>query len=124
MAQCPQCPSAPWLCWSCLSPLKITPKTPTGRCINRSCHLVNTLLTCDTITDNTYLQGCPVFRACPKCRCLLMHSSGCKFATCQSCKHKFCFVCLQPASECRKDNHLYFLPSCSKPRASRQIFHS
>ncbi|KAL4659927.1 hypothetical protein GN956_G206 [Arapaima gigas] len=113
--QCSQLPESHLFCRFCLAPWKPIQKDGVEHCSNRSCELVYTLLICDTINNpNSYVHGCPVFRACPQCYCLMMHVDGCNNVTCPSCRHQFCFICLQSS-----DSHLGF---CRKPLASRQRF--
>ncbi|XP_028839896.1 ankyrin repeat and IBR domain-containing protein 1-like isoform X2 [Denticeps clupeoides] len=121
--QCLTCPGGPGFCWLCLCPWQ--GPADGGVCPNQSCHLVSTLLGCGVVTDPaSRVWGCPVFRACPGCRGLIAHGSGCKYVRCraEACRHSFCFVCLRPSGECRKDAALYWSLSCSRPRAGRQVF--
>ncbi|XP_076867022.1 uncharacterized protein LOC143518425 isoform X2 [Brachyhypopomus gauderio] len=121
LLRCPRCPGARLLCGQCLY---LCPMG-TPSCANQSCQLVSILLTCEKVTDpKSRVHGCPLFRACPGCRSLMMHERGCKYVTCAKCKHKFCFVCLRASAECRKDPSVYWLLSCSQPRAARQRFHT
>ncbi|XP_062392379.1 E3 ubiquitin-protein ligase ARIH2-like [Sardina pilchardus] len=112
----------PHLCATCLSPWQGPPGV-LGRCANKRCAVVGTLLTCGLVTDPTSkVKGCPEFRACPKCCSLLMHSCGCKYVICSQCSHTFCYICLSDSEECRKDKDLYWSLTCSKPTAGRQWF--
>ncbi|KAI4879490.1 hypothetical protein NFI96_034365 [Prochilodus magdalenae] len=116
--QCPQCPASRALCEQCLYPC-----SKTSSCTNKSCQLVSVLLTCDQVTDPlSKVKGCPMFRACPKCRNLMMHDRGCKYVTCLKCQHRYCFICLESTDECRKDTTKYWSLTCAKPRAARQRF--
>ncbi|XP_056601777.1 uncharacterized protein LOC130419235 [Triplophysa dalaica] len=117
LLQCTQCPTAPFLCGSCLYPCT----TDSATCTNNMCPLVSTLLTCGLVSDpKSKVFECPEFRACPKCRSLIIHVSGCKFVRCHSCKHRFCFICLQ--DDCCNDVEKYWSLTCKKPRAQRQRF--
>lgn len=117
LLQCTQCPTAPFLCGSCLYPCT----TDSATCTNNMCPLVSTLLTCGLVSDpKSKVFECPEFRACPKCHSLIIHVSGCKFVSCNSCKHRFCFICLQ--DDCCKDVEKYWSLTCKKPRAQRQRF--
>ncbi|XP_043095030.1 E3 ubiquitin-protein ligase dbl4 isoform X1 [Puntigrus tetrazona] len=117
LLQCTRCPSTQLLCGSCLYP------TTSAACTNKLCPLVSTLLTCDLVSDSkSKVYGCPTFRACPKCHNLIMHEKGCKFVTCRSCLHRFCFICLQ--GDCSKDKEKYWNLFCKNPRAKRQRFMS
>ncbi|KAG5284028.1 hypothetical protein AALO_G00022160 [Alosa alosa] len=113
VTQCINCPTKPYLCATCFSPWQGSPGV-LGHCANKRCAVVGNLLTCGLITDpNSPVKGCPEFRACPKCYCLLMHNNkGCNNVTCLQCHHDFCYICLS-SEEC--DTH-------SKP-AARQRFH-
>ncbi|KAI1898792.1 hypothetical protein AGOR_G00076010 [Albula goreensis] len=76
--QCPQCPPPRQLCWACLSPWLFPNEAGAGHCSNGSCGLVAMLLNCDIVTDpKSKVYGCPLFRACPKCHGLIMHTKGC-----------------------------------------------
>ncbi|XP_036404327.1 uncharacterized protein DDB_G0292642-like [Megalops cyprinoides] len=120
--RCPRCPQS-HLCWSCLSPWCFPSEAGAGHCGNRSCDVVAVLLSCDTVTDPmSSVFGCPVFRACPKCHGLIMHTTGCKYVWCPNCDHNFCFICLQKASRCCRHEDMYFSLSCKKQRAARQRF--
>ncbi|KAL1274940.1 hypothetical protein QQF64_027754 [Cirrhinus molitorella] len=117
LLQCTRCPTAQLLCGSCLYPCT------SAACTNKLCPLVSTLLTCEVVSDPlSTVLGCPTFRACPKCHNLIMHEEGCKFITCTSCFHHFCFICLQ--DDCSKDEEKYWELTCTKPRAERQRFMS
>ncbi|KAG9281942.1 putative E3 ubiquitin-protein ligase RNF144A-B [Astyanax mexicanus] len=117
--QCPPCPAAHPLCEQCLYPCL---SKGTATCTNNSCHLVATLLSCDLVTDpKSQVKGCPVFRACPKCHNLMMHTAGCKYVACTQCRHAFCFICLQNKAQCIGDIDHWSL-TCSKPTAPRQRF--
>nr|XP_015195938.1 PREDICTED: E3 ubiquitin-protein ligase HEL2-like [Lepisosteus oculatus] len=110
-------------CWSCHSRWPVPECASPGQCANSSCELVATLLTCPTVTDfSSKVYGCPIFRSCPRCHSLIMHEKGCKYVRCQSCRHSFCFICLERSRICRKDEELYFSLMCKKPRAKRQTF--
>ncbi|XP_036378960.1 probable E3 ubiquitin-protein ligase RNF144A [Megalops cyprinoides] len=122
-SQCSQMPQLHHFCTSCLSPWLPSSEASGGCCSNRSCQVVSTLLTCDTVKDpQSRVFGCPVFRACPKCYSLIMHTKGCKYVTCPTCHHRFCFMCLQRSEECQKAKDLYWSLSCTKPMAERQRF--
>ncbi|XP_016401458.1 cullin-9-like [Sinocyclocheilus rhinocerous] len=117
LLQCTRCPTIQLLCGSCLYPCT------SAACTNKLCPLVSTLLTCEVVSDpKSKVLGCPMFRACPKCHNLIMHEKGCKFVTCTSCFHRFCFICLQ--NDCSKDHANYWNLTCTKPRAERQRFMS
>lgn len=117
LLQCTRCPAAPLLCGSCLYPCN----SESPACTNNLCPLVATLLTCGVVSDlKSKVFGCPEFRACPKCHNLIIHASGCKFVRCLSCKHRFCFICLQ--DDCSTDREKYWSLTCKKPRAQRQRF--
>ncbi|XP_066514980.1 E3 ubiquitin-protein ligase DDB_G0292642 [Hoplias malabaricus] len=123
LLQCPKCPSGQLLCEQCLYPCSYSSDINTTTCTNKSCHLVSTLLKCDLVTDPlSRVRGCPQFRACPMCHSLLMHERGCKYISCQMCKHRFCFICLNSRQECEVDLVHYWSLTCSKPRAARQRF--
>lgn len=115
LLQCTRCPTTQLICGSCLYPCT------SAACTNKMCPLVFTLLTCDLVSDpQSRVFGCPMFRACPKCHDLIMHEIGCKFVSCTSCFHRFCFICLE--GDCRKDKANYWKLTCTKPRAERQRF--
>lgn len=117
LLQCTRCLTTQLLCGSCLYPCT------SAACTNKLCPLVSTLLTCDLVSDPlSRVFGCPMFRACPKCHNLIMHEKGCKFVTCTSCFHWFCFICLQ--SDCYNDEANYWKLTCTKLRAERQRFMS
>jgi len=42
-------------------------------------------------------------KSCPRCNAVIEKSGGCSHMKCYSCRHQFCFVCLQPtrATHCR-----------------------
>jgi len=110
-----QCLTTQLLCSSCLYPCT------SDACTNKLCPLVSTLLNCEVVSDpKSKVLGCPMFRACPKCHNLIMHEKGCKFVKCTSCKHTFCFICLQ--DDCSKDPAHYWSLTCTKQRAERQRF--
>lgn len=117
LLQCTRCPTSQLLCGSCLYP------RTSAACTNKLCPLVSTLLTCEVVSDPiSKVLGCPMFRACPKCHNLIMHEEGCKFVTCPSCFHGFCFICLQ--DDCSKDAANYWNLTCTRLRAERQRFMS
>ncbi|XP_036420265.1 uncharacterized protein LOC118803854 [Colossoma macropomum] len=123
LLQCLQCPAGQPLCEQCLYPCSNNPDKSTTTCTNKSCQLVLVLLTCEEVTDPlSKVKGCPLFRACPKCRSLMMHERGCKYVACMKCQHRYCFICLRSTVECIKDVNKYWSLSCSKPRAARQRF--
>ncbi|KAJ8338168.1 hypothetical protein SKAU_G00371340 [Synaphobranchus kaupii] len=75
--QCSQCAPPQLRCWSCLAPWLFSNEARAGHCSNKSCGLVAMLLNCD-ISMSRAVFGCPLFRACPKCHGLIMHTEGCK----------------------------------------------
>ncbi|KAL7838620.1 hypothetical protein AOLI_G00270240 [Acnodon oligacanthus] len=104
LLQCLQCPVSQPLCEQCLYPCSNNPAKSTTTCTNKSCQLVSVLLTCAEVTEpSSNVKGCPLFRACPKCRCLMMHERGCKYVACVNCQHRHCFICLRSSEECGKD---------------------
>ncbi|KAJ8254768.1 hypothetical protein GJAV_G00197150 [Gymnothorax javanicus] len=117
--RCSQCAPPQHFCWSCLGPWVFSNEASAGSCSNKSCGLVATLLNCDMVVDKrSAVFGCPLFRACPKCRGLIMHIKGCKNVKCSNCKHCFCFICLEAiaaGNACSYD-------ICKKGRAGRQRF--
>uniref|UniRef100_A0A8C4S724 Uncharacterized LOC114648862 n=2 Tax=Erpetoichthys calabaricus TaxID=27687 RepID=A0A8C4S724_ERPCA len=66
-------------------------------CGNQNCYMLACLLSCPLIRrPGSSLNGCPSFRACPKCFCLISHSlKGCTMVICPRCEHHFCFRCLR-----------------------------
>lgn len=125
-AMCPWCPQLKHFCWCCQAPWLFSMEAGPGQCPNRSCDLVATLLACETITDtSSSVVGCPVFRSCPKCHCVIMHElDGCKYVACPSCKYKFCYICLKASKSCLRlgvDGEYYFTV-CEGGIASRQRF--
>lgn len=116
LRQCPRCSTTP-LCEKCLY------SCPDGTCTNQSCQVVSLLLSCAEVTkSSSHVRGCPLFRACPKCRNVMMHDSGCKYVSCAQCMHSFCFICLRTRQVCAVDKKNYWSLSCSAPTAARQRF--
>uniref|UniRef100_A0A3B1IJZ2 Uncharacterized LOC103041387 n=1 Tax=Astyanax mexicanus TaxID=7994 RepID=A0A3B1IJZ2_ASTMX len=122
-SSCVLCPYTHHFCWSCLARWVFPNAASSGQCSNRSCHVVSTLLTCETVTDSgSLVVGCPVFRACPECYTLTTFQSDSKYVSCLECTHRFCYVCLDSETQCAQGEHPLLQPACKKPRAERQKF--
>ena len=89
-----------YFCWFCLQDWKSS--LSSSSCGNANCNDAEKL---------TQLQSCGKvkvlytdietfkLRACPKCGIVIEHAGGCKKMTCETCKTKFCFVCLRMMSQ-------------------------
>ncbi|XP_035267418.1 probable E3 ubiquitin-protein ligase RNF144A isoform X1 [Anguilla anguilla] len=121
--QCSQCVPPQHFCWSCLAPWLFSHEASAGHCSNKSCGVVAMLLNCDMVLDSSSeVFGCPLFRACPKCHSLIMHTAGCQYVKCSQCKHRFCFICLERKKTCMLNGGTYLSLICAKKRAGRQRF--
>ncbi|XP_072106970.1 E3 ubiquitin-protein ligase RNF144B-like [Mobula birostris] len=98
--ECPRCPG--WsekdfrFCWNCGREWEGS-LTPGVTCPHSDCSLLVVLSSCKSIERlNSKVHGCPSVRPCPKCKLLMAHQGGCNYMICPSCKHCFCYRCLQP----------------------------
>ncbi|XP_039603156.1 probable E3 ubiquitin-protein ligase RNF217 [Polypterus senegalus] len=78
-------------------------------CGNQNCYMLSCLLSCPLISEpGSRLNGCPSFRACPQCFCLIAHSLvGCPKVICPECNYHFCFRCLK--TYCAIPNLILFM---------------
>ena len=88
-------------CWYCLRSWKSAP-TNTQHCGNDGCNTdkVKQLQAAPLMEfkDRTGAKvNVPSIRACPNCKSLLQHDSGCNSMTCEKCRCVFCFICLRLA---------------------------
>lgn len=52
---------------------------------------------------------CDTISACPSCCTAILKDENCNHVTCTSCKHEFCFTCLQPWRDANgRSTHNYF----------------
>ncbi|CDW88784.1 e3 ubiquitin-protein ligase-like protein [Stylonychia lemnae] len=90
-------------CWICLKKWISNSSSP-KHCGNPDCESAkdtNKILESCGVKIVDAIANIPVTRACPNCKTLIEHTSGCRHMTCTSpiCrekKYQFCFICLQP----------------------------
>lgn len=97
---CPSCSKAKRrvfrFCWDCQREWPHS-ASPNSTCAQLKCAIRAALLSDKRISDpDSLANGCPYFRACPKCNALLTHNGiGCPNITCPECFTEFCFRCLR-----------------------------
>ncbi|XP_041093275.1 E3 ubiquitin-protein ligase RNF144A-like [Polyodon spathula] len=88
-------------CWDCQQEWRAPPGEDDDSCGNQNCATLACLLSCPAIKlPGTKLDGCPCFRACPRCHTLISHTlRGCTQVKCPQCAHVFCYRCLRGIQE-------------------------
>ena len=89
-------------CWCCLRRWKNAPANYQN-CGNVGCNKdkIDQLQAAPLMEFKDVKQrkvSVPTLRACPQCKSLVEHTSGCNSMTCEYCRFVFCFICLTPTT--------------------------